>query len=239
MAMRVLHVQRAKGVSGSERHLLSLLPALGAVGVETRMCVLSTGEGQRFVSQLEGAGVDVAVRNAGGDLNVKLVPELVADIREFRADIVHTHLLHADLVGQVAAQASAGPGHLVGARDTRLLPARAVSQHRPRHRAASRGAASRFRSTLRGSYVRSGSRLPSASESSTTASTPNGGHATRHRGPRRGRRSASKTPTLVIGIAARLIDGKGHATLIEAVGQGGPRGRDSGCATRGRGRRGT
>src|SRR4029077_10245410 len=80
MTMRVLHVQRAKGVSGSERHLLSLLPALGAVGVETRMCVLSTGEGQRFVTQLEAAGVDVTVRNAGGDLNVKLVPELVADI---------------------------------------------------------------------------------------------------------------------------------------------------------------
>ena len=97
------------------------------------MCVLSTGEGQRFVSQLEAAGVDVTVRDAGGDLNVKLVPELVAEIREFRADIVHTHLFHADLVGQVAAQISAGAGHLVGARHARLLPARAVSQHRPRH----------------------------------------------------------------------------------------------------------
>jgi Glycosyltransferase Family 4 len=104
--MRVLHVQRAKGVSGSERHLLSLLPALGAVGVETRMCVLSTGDGSRFVDELSASGIDVTVRNAGGDLNAKLVPELMAEIRSFRPDIVHTHLFHADLAGQVAAMMS-------------------------------------------------------------------------------------------------------------------------------------
>ena len=193
MAMRVLHVQRAKGVSGSERHLLSLLPALGAVGVETRMCVLSTGEGQRFVSQLEAAGVDVTVRNAGGDLNVKLVPELVAEIREFRADIVHTHLLHADLVGQIAAQLARVRGissvHATPdfyRREPYRSTGRAISRLARRRVAISEHVA-RFLRELRLAP-------PSASESSTTASTPSAGSATRHRGLLRGRRSASKTP---------------------------------------------
>ncbi len=121
MTLRVLHVQRAKGVSGSERHLLSLLPALGALDVETRMCVLSTGDGHTFVDELAAAGIDVVARDGGGDLNLKLVPELRAEIRAFQPDIVHTHLFHADVMGQVAAQDGRRPGCLVRPFDRRLL----------------------------------------------------------------------------------------------------------------------
>ena len=38
--LRVLHVQRVKGIGGSERHLLFLLPGLAAAGVDVRMHVL-------------------------------------------------------------------------------------------------------------------------------------------------------------------------------------------------------
>jgi glycosyltransferase involved in cell wall biosynthesis len=218
MAMRVLHVQRAKGVSGSERHLLSLLPALGAVGVETRMCVLSTGDGQRFVSQLEAAGVDVTVRNAGGDLNVKLVPELVADIREFRADIVHTHLLHADLVGQVAAQLARVRGissvHATPdfyRREPYRSTCRAISRLARRRVAISEHVA-RFLRELR---------LAPPERIRVVHYGIDAARWERDAPPRSVAREAFSVadPALVIGIAARLIDGKGHETLIEAVGK--------------------
>ena len=230
MTTRVLHVQRAKGVSGSERHLLSLLPALGAGGVETRMCVLSTGEGQRFVTELEAAGVDVTVRNAGGDLNVKLVPELVADIREFRADIVHTHLLHADIVGQVAAQLAWARGISSVTRHPTSTGA-SLSQHRARHqpsRTASRrdfGACRAFLRELRLAperirvvhygidaerWERDAPPRSAAREAFSVA------YPARHRHRRPvDRREGSRDP---------------HRSGRE----GDPRGRDTGCATRGR-----
>ena len=36
-------MQKVSGIGGSERHLLSLLPALAEAGVEVRMCVAATG----------------------------------------------------------------------------------------------------------------------------------------------------------------------------------------------------
>ena len=49
----VLHVQKVSGVSGSEAHLLSVLPELRALGRDVRMLVLHEGEpGARdFVTQ--------------------------------------------------------------------------------------------------------------------------------------------------------------------------------------------
>ncbi len=216
--MRVLHVQRAKGVSGSERHLLSLLPALGAVGVETRMCVLSTGDGRRFVDELSASGIDATTRNAGGDLNAKLVPELMAEIRVFRPDIVHTHLFHADVVGQVAATMSRvrgissvhstddfyrrepyrSAGHALSRLSQRRI---AISEHVARFLREGRLAPpERIRVVYYGIDADGWAR-----------EAPNSGVA----------RQAFDVPEgdLVIGIAARLIAGKGHATLIEAVGR--------------------
>jgi hypothetical protein len=100
---RILHVQRVKGIGGSERHLLSLLPALQQAGLHVRMCVLRTGHGEVFVDDMRRAGVDVVVREGGPDVNPVLLPALISEIRSFRPDIVHTHLVHADVHGQAAA----------------------------------------------------------------------------------------------------------------------------------------
>lgn len=109
-SVRVLHVQKVAGIGGSERHLLALLPSLAEVGVETRMCVLATRHAAVFVDAAERGDVDVVVMPAGPDINPVLVPKLVAEIRRFRPDVVHTHLVHADLHGQVAARVSRVPG---------------------------------------------------------------------------------------------------------------------------------
>ena len=60
------------------------------------MCVLNSGEGMRFVDELRRIGIDVTVHSAGPDFNPALVIALRAEARDYRPDIVHTHLVHAD-----------------------------------------------------------------------------------------------------------------------------------------------
>jgi glycosyltransferase involved in cell wall biosynthesis len=214
----VLHVQRAKGVSGSERHLLTLLPALGRLGVETRMCVLETGDGHRFVEELRSAGVDATARAGGGDVNVKLVPELVSEIRAFRPDVVHTHLLHADLVGQLAAQVARvrgvssvhatpdfyrrEPYRSLGRVVSRLARRRiAISEHVARFlREVRLAPPERIRVVHYGLDAEAWAREAPSREAARAEFD-------------------IADEDFVVGIAARLIDGKGHATLIDAVGQ--------------------
>ncbi|MEA2900126.1 MAG: hypothetical protein QOH36_13 [Actinomycetota bacterium] len=102
--MRVLHVQRVSGIGGSERHLLTLLPALIARGVDARMCVLATADAHRFVEPLIASGVPVTTIPAGPDVNPVAVARLVQRIRAERPDVVHTHLIHGDTHGQAAAR---------------------------------------------------------------------------------------------------------------------------------------
>ena len=216
--MRVLHIQRAKGVSGSERHLLTLLPALGALGVETRMCVLETGDGDRFVRDLRRADVDVTVQDAGGDINLRLIPALVNEIRRYRPDVVHTHLVHADVAGQLAARSLRVPavssvhatpefwrrepyrttGRIVGHLARRRI---AISEHVARFlREVRLSPPERIRVVHYGIDAEGWARhAPVRAEARTTFGVSEG--------------------EIVIGVAARLIEGKGHPTLLRAVGR--------------------
>ena len=44
--MRVVHVHRIRGIGGSERHLLTLLPALAARGIEPVFLGLDDPDGE-------------------------------------------------------------------------------------------------------------------------------------------------------------------------------------------------
>ena len=93
--MRVVHVQRIAGIGGSERHLLTLLPALAAAGVETAFVGLEAGGAPRpFYEELRRSGI--AYRRTS-------VPGLRRALTRFGPDLVHTHLVHADVFGAVAA----------------------------------------------------------------------------------------------------------------------------------------
>jgi glycosyltransferase involved in cell wall biosynthesis len=102
--VKVLHIQRVSGIGGSERHLLTLLPALIARGVDARMCVLATADAHRFIEPLAASGVPVTTIPAGPDVNPVAVARLVRRIRAERPDVVHTHLIHGDTHGQAAAR---------------------------------------------------------------------------------------------------------------------------------------
>jgi glycosyltransferase involved in cell wall biosynthesis len=94
---RVLHVQKVSGVSGSEAHLLSLLPLLRVRGWDARMIVLHEGEdgAGAFVDAMRARGVPTEAWRMRGDLD----PTVPLRLLRRRAEILHTHLVHADVLG--------------------------------------------------------------------------------------------------------------------------------------------
>jgi glycosyltransferase involved in cell wall biosynthesis len=97
----VLHVQKVSGISGSEAHLLSLLPLLRDRGWDARMIVLHEGEpgAREFIAALQERDVPVEAWRMRLDLD----PTVSARLVRRRAAIVHTHLVHADLLALPAA----------------------------------------------------------------------------------------------------------------------------------------
>jgi glycosyltransferase involved in cell wall biosynthesis len=95
-----MHVHRMRGIGGSERHLLALLPALAERGIEPVFVGLDDPAWQ--ADDFYGALRVPAVRiPAPRDADPLLLARLV---REARADVVHTHLVHADVYGGLAAK---------------------------------------------------------------------------------------------------------------------------------------
>lgn len=93
----VLHVQKVSGISGSEAHLLSLLPLLRERGFDARMVVLHEGEdgAAEFVDALRARDVPTEPWRMRGDLD----PRVPLRLATRRPTILHTHLVHADLLG--------------------------------------------------------------------------------------------------------------------------------------------
>jgi glycosyltransferase involved in cell wall biosynthesis len=98
--MRVAHVHRIRGIGGSERHLLTLLPALADRGFEPVLVGLDdpAWDASDFYGSLSVPAVRIP---SAHDLDPLLLARLV---RSLRADVVHTHLVHADVYGGVAAK---------------------------------------------------------------------------------------------------------------------------------------
>ncbi len=102
--MRVVHVHRISGIGGSERHLLALLPALRAHGIEPSFIGLDDPRGapEPFYEAL-AADVPFARVSSGHDTDPRLPFRIARAARSFRPELVHTHLVHADVHGAAAA----------------------------------------------------------------------------------------------------------------------------------------
>lgn len=92
--MRVVHVHRIAGIGGSERHLLTLLPALRKAGADARLAGLDAAGADEFYAELDRTGVPYE--------RTRSAVQLVRAIRRERPDVVHTHLVHADVFGALA-----------------------------------------------------------------------------------------------------------------------------------------
>jgi glycosyltransferase involved in cell wall biosynthesis len=99
--MKVLHVHRIGGIGGSERHLLTLLPALKERGVDVSF--LGLDDPSRAPDPFYDALTVPHERlNAPRDLDPALAWRVRRATR--RADLVHTHLVHADVYGAFGAR---------------------------------------------------------------------------------------------------------------------------------------
>jgi len=92
----VLHVQKVSGISGSEAHLLSLLPLLRERGWDARMLVLHEGEpgARRFVEALRARSVPTDTLRMRFDAD----PVVSLRVVRRRPAVLHTHLVHADVL---------------------------------------------------------------------------------------------------------------------------------------------
>ena len=106
----VLHVQKVSGISGSEAHLLSLLPRLRRRNWDARMLVLHEGEpgAREFVDAMRAHDVPTEAWRMRFDLD----PTVPARLLRRRATIVHTHLVHADVLGLPAAALARVPARV-------------------------------------------------------------------------------------------------------------------------------
>jgi glycosyltransferase involved in cell wall biosynthesis len=101
----VLHLQKVAGISGSETHLLSLLPALRSRGWNARMLMLHENESGAwaFARELRARGVHLDAIRLRADVDPLAFVRLTAYLAADRPTLVHTHLVHGDVYGQLAA----------------------------------------------------------------------------------------------------------------------------------------
>ncbi len=108
MKIKVLHITKMKGVSGSENHLLTLLSELNKDRFETHLSILAEPRHVPLLldykDRLEQAGVIVSLLVIRKYMNLSLLWKLRAYLLQENFHIVHTHLIHADFYGTLAAK---------------------------------------------------------------------------------------------------------------------------------------
>jgi glycosyltransferase involved in cell wall biosynthesis len=107
---RVLHIQKVTGMAGSERHLLFLLPEL-ARDFDITFLILEAPRRpvDDYVAALTGAGVKIERLPIRWDGDPLCVLQMARLMRKGAFDLVHTHLIHADVLGGVAARLAGVP----------------------------------------------------------------------------------------------------------------------------------
>ena len=107
----VVHLAKIAGISGAEAHLLSLLPDLRDRGWELRFCMLHEHEpgAQEFARELEARGIAVDQISLAADVDPIAFVRLVTYLARRRPALLHTHLVHADVYGQLAGPLAGVP----------------------------------------------------------------------------------------------------------------------------------
>jgi len=104
--MKVAHVFKIKAVSGSENHLLTLLPPMVVRGVKVIVIMLVEPGTPvfEFSEVLETQGIKVYRVEIGAHISFAAFTGIVKVLKSEKPDLVHTHLIHGDLYGTLAAR---------------------------------------------------------------------------------------------------------------------------------------
>ena len=214
--MKVLHVQKTAGIGGSERHLLSLLPELAASGVQVRMLIAATGDAHRFGDAMRALDIPLRSVPAGPHVNPFLATALAREVRSFRPDVVHTHLVHADFHGQLAMVAGSA------ARVSSVHSTPAFYRREPLRTGArliGRGASAVIAISEHVRHFLDELRLVPAERVQVVHYGIDASVWPLDEPQRRlaRERLGLQPGEVAVGIAARLIAGKGHSLLVEAL----------------------
>ncbi|MSR65684.1 MAG: glycosyltransferase [Verrucomicrobiae bacterium] len=106
MSRRVLHFITELEIGGAERLLVSILPRLDRTKFEPSVVYL---HGDDLRPELERAGIRVTRINSKGKFDVAAFSQCVQLLRDEKSDILHTHLIQADLLGFFAARRARVP----------------------------------------------------------------------------------------------------------------------------------
>jgi glycosyltransferase involved in cell wall biosynthesis len=111
VSVRVLHLHKVAGISGSEAHLLALLPRLRERGWDVRLLMLHEHEpgAWEFARELRRRGVPLDEIPLAADVDPVAFLRVVAYLLRRRPTILHTHLVHADVYGQLAGMLARVP----------------------------------------------------------------------------------------------------------------------------------
>ena len=107
----VLHLQKVAGISGSEAHLISLLPRLKERGWDIRFLMLHEHEpgAWDFAGELTARGIPLDAIPLAADVDPIAFFRLGAYLARLRPTILHTHLVHADVYGQLTGALTGPP----------------------------------------------------------------------------------------------------------------------------------
>jgi glycosyltransferase involved in cell wall biosynthesis len=99
----VLHLQKVAGISGSEAHLLALLPQLKERGWDVRFLMLHEHEpgAWDFARELRARGIRLDAISLAADVDPIAFLRIAGYLGRLRPGILHTHLVHADVYGQL------------------------------------------------------------------------------------------------------------------------------------------
>jgi glycosyltransferase involved in cell wall biosynthesis len=102
--VKVLHATKVRGIGGAEQHLLALLPALRERGVDARFLSLDAGDdAERFHGALDDRDIPWRRVRCGLDASPRLAADVIGAVRSEAPDLLHTHMVHADIYGSIAA----------------------------------------------------------------------------------------------------------------------------------------
>jgi len=107
----VLHLQKVAGISGSEAHLLSLLPRLQERGWDVRFLMLHENEpgAWDFARELTTRGIALEAIPLAADVDPIAFFRIAGFLARQRPTILHTHLVHADVYGQLTGTLTGVP----------------------------------------------------------------------------------------------------------------------------------
>jgi glycosyltransferase involved in cell wall biosynthesis len=109
--MRVVHIIKVIRIAGAEQHLLTLLAGLRQRQIDARLLLLVEPDNDMrdYVDKLEARDIPVQRVVIHHHADIGLLARLRRELRTLQPDIVHTHLIHADLYGILAARRAGVP----------------------------------------------------------------------------------------------------------------------------------